>query len=99
MRADSMADKLLGNDVTGFWKEVRALNMVSTSLPCTAEGVSGNDKMAELWKQHNSKLFNCVKSDLYKVGNVANSDTVGTTCREVQQAITQLADNTASGLD
>ena len=36
-----MTGKLLGNDVTGFWKEVRALNRVSTSLPCTVEGVSG----------------------------------------------------------
>lgn len=99
MRADSMAEKLLGNDVTGFWKEVRALNRVSTSLPCTVEGVSGADKIAELWKQHYSELFNCVKSDFYKVGNVANSETVGITCREVQQAITQLADHKASGLD
>ena len=100
MRVDSMAEKFLGNDVTGFGKEVRALVTVSTSLPCTVEGVSGAGKIAELWKQHYSELFNCVKSDLYKVGNVANSDTVGITCREVvQQAITQLADNKASGLD
>ena len=56
-------------------------------------------KIAELWKQHYSELFNCVKSDLYKVGNVANSDTVEITCREVQQAITKRADNKASGLD
>ena len=31
MRVDSMAEKLLGNNVTGFWKEVRALNRVSAS--------------------------------------------------------------------
>ena len=60
---------------------------------------TGASKIAELWKQHYSELFNCVKSDLYKVGNVANSDTVGITCRVVQQAITQQADNKASGLD
>ncbi len=31
MRADSMAEKLLGNDVTGFWKQVKALNRDNTS--------------------------------------------------------------------
>ena len=33
MRADALADKLLCNNVVGFWKEVRALNRTNTSLP------------------------------------------------------------------
>ena len=33
MRADSMTEKCLGNDVTGFWKDVRALNRDRTALP------------------------------------------------------------------
>lgn len=99
MRADSLAEKLLRNNVTDFWKEVRALNRGNTVLPCTIEGVSGADNVAELWKQHYSDLFNCVKSDPYKVGNIANSDTVGITTNEVYQAITQLSDSKASGSD
>ena len=74
MRADSMAEKLLGNNVTGFWKEVRALNRSNTLLPCTVEGVSGTDNIAELWRQHYSDLFNCVTSDPFNVGNIAHED-------------------------
>lgn len=99
IRADLMADKLLGNNVTGFWKEVRALNRGNTLLPCTIEGVSGTDNIAELWRQHYSALFNCVKSDPYNVGNIVNGEAVSITTKEVYQAITQLADNKASGLD
>ena len=74
MRADSMAEKLLGNNVTGFWKEVKALNRSNTLLPCTIEGVSGTDNIAELWRQHYSDLFNCVTSDPFNVGNIAHED-------------------------
>ena len=85
MRADSMAEKLLCNNLTDLWKEVRALNRGNTSLPCTIEGVSGADNIAELWRRHYSALFNCVKSDPYKVGNIANSDTLGITTNAAQR--------------
>ena len=38
MRADALADKLLCNNVVGFWKEVRALNRTNTTLPGVIEG-------------------------------------------------------------
>lgn len=94
-----MAEKLLDNDATGFWKEVKALNRDNTSLPCTIEGVSGGDNKAELWRQHYSKLFDYVKSDPYIVGKISSSDNVQITAQEVLQAISLLADNKASGSD
>ena len=48
MRADSMAAKLLGNNVTGFWKEVRTMNRHNAVLPCNMEGVTGENNIAEL---------------------------------------------------
>jgi len=57
MRADSLAEKLLCNNTTDFWKEGRAKNKVNNLLPCTIEGVSGADNIAELWRQHYSALF------------------------------------------
>ena len=97
MRADSLAEKLLEKDVTGFWKEVRALNKGSTLLPCSLEGVSGADNIVELWRQHYSALFNCVNSEPFKVHNC--NESISFTAKEVYQAIAQLADNKASGSD
>ena len=99
MRADSMAAKLLGNDVTGFWKEVRALNRGSTSLPNNIGGVSGETNIAELWRQHYSGIFNCVSSDPYKVNIIDYSASAGISVSEVYKAITQLADNKSCGPD
>lgn len=72
MRGDSMAENLLDNDVTVFWKEVKALNSNNTSLPCTIEGVSGGNNIAELWRQHYSELFNCVKDIIGKISSSVN---------------------------
>ena len=87
MRADSLAEKLLNKNVIEFSKEVRTINRSNTLLPSTIEGVSGADRIAELWKQNYSALFNCIKSDSYKVGNIANRDAVGITTIEVFEAI------------
>ena len=94
-----MAEKLLDNDVAGFWKEVRALNTNTTSLPSTLEGVSGCDNIAELWRKHYSALFNCVKSDPYIAGEIVNSENIHFTAKEVFQVISELADNKACGPD
>ena len=52
MRGDSIANNLMCNNVTDFWKAATALNSCKPSLPCTVEGVSGADSIAELWRQH-----------------------------------------------
>lgn len=39
LRADSMTEKLLGNDITAFWKKVRTLNKVGAPLPYSNLGL------------------------------------------------------------
>ena len=58
-----MAEKLLHCNTNGFWKEVKALNRGNMPLPCTVEGVSGQENIAELWRQHYSAIFNCIQSE------------------------------------
>ena len=99
LRADSMAAKLLGKDVTGFWKEVRALNRNKTALPNSIDGVSGEPNIAELWKQHYSEMFYYVSSESYNVGNLDSTAPVGISVCEVYDAIGQLADNKSCGPD
>uniref|UniRef100_A0A0S7EYH5 LIN1 n=1 Tax=Poeciliopsis prolifica TaxID=188132 RepID=A0A0S7EYH5_9TELE len=99
MRADSMAEKLLCNDTTGFWNDVRALNRSAALLPNTIEGISGAHNIVDLWRQHYSALFNCVQNEPYGLGNIAKNDVVIITPSEIQQAIVNLCENKATGSD
>ena len=99
MMADSMAKKLLSNNAIDFWKEVRVINNCKISLPCTVDGTSGTDNIAELWRQHYSTLFNCVQSELYKVDDIDSNESMVIMSHEVYQAINKMSDNKASGED
>ena len=70
MRADSMAGKLLCNNATGFWKEVKNVNRSKTVMPCNVEGVSGAENITELWRQHYAALFNSVPSEHFCVSEL-----------------------------
>lgn len=78
---------------------MRFLNNSKTSLPCTINEISETDNIAELWQQHYSTLFNCIKSDLYKVDNIECNDSMVIMTHKVYQAINKLSDSKASGLD
>ena len=93
-----MAGKLLDSNVTGFWKEVKNMNRVKTALPYNIEGVSGGENITELWRQHYAALFNWVRSKPYSTGNI-EEEVVHTSPYEISQAIRQLADSKACGLD
>ena len=99
MRADSMAKKLLSNNATDFWKEVRVLNNCKAPLPCSVGGVSGTSNIAEVWRLHYSALFNCINSEPYKADNNMTDDPMVITAQEVYNAVHKLTNNKASGLD
>ena len=98
MRADLMAGELLDSNVTGFWNQVKNINRGKTSLPSNIEGVSGGENITELWRQHYAALFNCIKSEPYSSGKV-EEEMVHICPSEISQAIKQLADGKACGLD
>ncbi len=99
MRADLMAENLLCNNMNAFWKDVRSIHRSNVTLPCSIEGVSGAENIAELWRQHYTTLFNCVKSEPGKVEVVSSMDTGSITTNEVYQAIIQLKELKTGGLD
>ena len=76
-----MPNKMMCNNATDFWKEVRALNNCKPSLPCDVEGISGTENIAALWRQHYSSLFNCIKSDPYVDDSDMSFKTIHTPCR------------------
>ncbi len=75
------------------------MNNHKTSLPYDIEGVCGSDNIAELWREHFFKLFNCVKSNVVAV-NIVDLDTnVIVRPGEVSDAIGMLDNNKACGTD
>lgn len=78
---------------------MRSLNNCKPSLPCTVEGVSGVDNVAELWRQHYSSLFNCLKNDPYVEDSAINDESISIVTHEVYDAMQKLPNNKACGMD
>ena len=99
MRANSMAEKLQKNNVDGFWKEVKVLNNSKMPMPSSIDGTTGPDNIAELWRRHYENIFNCVKSDVFNLGEITSNDGVTVRYDEVKYAIEKLVLNKACGRD
>ena len=52
LSAHSMADYLLKNNITNFWKEVKTLNRSKTAIPCNTEALTVAEDIADLLRQH-----------------------------------------------
>lgn len=98
LSASSMADYLLRNNITNFWKEVKTINRSNTALPCNIEGVTSAEDIADLWRQHYAALFNCIKSEHYDAGRIEDENIYFHT-NDVVNAIGQLADREVCGQD
>ena len=67
LRAKSLADKFARNprDLATFWKEVRKLN-AEPPLPQSIGSVSGEQNVADMWKDHFSDILNSVGGEACK---------------------------------
>ena len=101
MRADSLARNMQNNNLTDFWKEVKIINNNRTPLPSDIEGVSCPEKIADLWREHYSKLFNCVKSNTVRIDNEYKGLSTDMIVRSVDiyDSIHMLDNNKACGMD
>ena len=101
LRAKSLASKLENNNTTDFWKEVNVLNNHKTPLPSDIEGVSSPEKIAEVWREHYFRIFNCVKSNMCVIDQEHDGPPVNCIIRpvEINDAINALGNNKACGLD
>lgn len=98
LRANSLAKKLLHNDVRDFWKEVKVMNASKIPLPSSIDGVTGTVNIAELWRKHYSDLLNCVKSEDFSIDTIPYENVV-IRAEEVSSAIGKLALNKSCGPD
>ena len=63
LRRESLAKKLALSQPNKFWQEIRVMNGNHKSLPSCVGGVSGKDDIADVWREHFDKLFNCIQDD------------------------------------
>jgi len=105
LRAKSLADKLVQNpySMAAFWKEVKRLNS-SPPLAPSINGISGEENIANMWRDHFSEILNCVKNTECKELVLQQLSTVSHdfecfSVPEVTKAIVELASGRSSGND
>lgn len=65
-----MARKLQQNETHGFWKEARLTNSSKLPLPSDISGISGSENVAELWRNQNCDISDCVSGNCLILGAV-----------------------------
>jgi len=81
-----MARNLHTNNVYEFWNlGVKVVNS-KMPLPSSIKGISEPENIAELWRRHYENIFfNCVKSDVFNIGEIPHSDDVVIRPEEVRK--------------
>ena len=102
LRQESLANKFKNSSTHTFWKEIKQINNSNIPLPGCIDGIMGEENIVNLWRNHYSDLLNC----LGRTNNLSNSfdlDTdiseVTVSVEEVKNAICELENDKASGLD
>ena len=105
LRAKSLADKLMNDprDSASFWKEVKKINP-SPQLSCTVGGVSGNENIACLWKEHFSSILNSVSDETLKDSVMSRldgelSEAKHISVQEIKDALPELTSGRCAGHD
>ena len=77
------------------------MNSNHTSLPSCVGGVSGKDDIADVWREHFDKLFNCIHDDDVntRMINAEYYSDIIVTSDEVAMAIRKLSTGKSSGID
>ena len=105
LRAKALADRLVANphNTSGFWKEVNKLNSSSPLAPSVG-GISGEDNIASMWKEHFSEILNSVcntecKALVEEKLSAAGDKLEPFSVREVSDSIRELSSGRSSGND
>ena len=67
-----MINKLLQHDHIQFWKEIKHVKKVRSSVAATANNVTGSKNITYMWKQHFDSLLNS-SVDTSKKSHVLNT--------------------------
>ena len=99
LRADALANKMLSKNYESFWKDVKYVNAAKLSLPSNIGDICGAKNIADMWKEHYSKLFNLCDCNMMADYNCTYTDGMIVTPKEVADCIKCLKCNKSAGPD
>ena len=89
-QANILANKLLSKNRNDFWKEIKKIQNCTKSLSASINGITGDDNITELWKNHYKNIFSSVPSDNMNatyLNSLSDDDKFSFTCAEVTKAV------------
>ena len=105
-KADALARDLSDKNVDNFWKTVHKMNSNSTVQANVIDGTTGQDNIAEYWRQHFHKILNAndcdhsLKADIMeKFENIQHNPDMIVSTNCVSQVIAKLECGKAAGSD
>ena len=100
--ADRIANKLLQQNDVDFWREIGKISKSDSKVPlaATVNGVTGENQVAEMWKEHFSALLNSTSSTPITLSNDTLLEPFDSfQVEETQEAILALKSGKSQGPD
>ena len=102
--ADSLARDLSNKDVDHFWKTVHKLNSNSNTQANVIDGISGQDNIANYWRDHFYKILNTndcdksLKDDIVgKLKNIQHNADMAVSTKCISEIIAKLECEKSAG--
>ena len=103
--SEKLADHMKNHEINDFWKNIRKHSKSKSALSNCIDGVTGENAIADLWRDHYESLLNDSthhdeKADvLQSFNNICSHAGMYVTMSEVLEVVKDLPNRKSSGLD
>ena len=103
--SEKLADHMKNHEINDFWKDIRKHSKSKSALSNCIDGVTGENAIADLWRDHYESLLNDSthhdeKADvLQSFNNICSHAGMYVTMSEVLEVVKDLPNRKSSGLD
>ena len=103
--SEKLADHMKNHEINDFWKDIRKHSKSKSTLSNCIDGVTGENAIADLWRDHYESLLNDSthhdeKADvLQSFNNICSHAGMYVTMSEVLEVVKDLPNRKSSGLD
>ena len=103
--SEKLADHMKNHEINDFWKDIRKHSKSKSALSNCIDGVTGENAIADLWRDHYESLLNDSthhdeKPDvLQSFNNICSHAGMYVTMSEVLEVVKDLPNRKSSGLD
>ena len=103
--SEKLADHMKNHEINDFWKDIRKHSKSKSALSNCIDGVTGENAIADLWRDHYESLLNdsthhYEKADvLQSFNNICSHAGMYVTMSEVLEVVKDLPNRKSSGLD